>query len=112
MCSRFDFDQFDRLLREGMEDINSLSSMCIVGTTTNCKDSDEVKETRRLKAKLIPHFIEWVGERYHWLKVKKNRDALMNVSVYWLSQTAEDPPVGSIFTVDSNTGVAQHIKKY
>jgi hypothetical protein len=112
MCSRFDFDQFDRLLREGMEDINSLSSMCIVGTTTNCKDSDEVKETRRLKAKLIPHFIEWVWERYHWLKVKKNRDALMNVSVYWLSQTADDPPVGSIFTVDSKTGSAQHIKKY
>jgi hypothetical protein len=112
MCSRFDFDQFDRLMREGMEDINSLSSMCIVGTTKECKDSDEVKEVRKLKTQLISRFIEWIDERYHWLQVKKNRDTLTSVPVYWLSQTADDPQVGSIFTVDSKTGAAQHIKKY
>jgi hypothetical protein len=95
--SRFDYDQFNRLVMMGMENIETLQTAFIVGQVTK-QESDstplnpaEVRAYRVRKSTYLRDFAEHVARCYHWLKVKENREALYNVPVLWVPQVHGDP---------------------
>jgi hypothetical protein len=105
--SRFDYDQFDKLVMMGMDNPNKLKKAFIVGQVTK-QDSTrtpmnpvEVREYRIRKSRYLRDFAEHVARMYNWLKVKDNRKILYNVPVYWVPQTHGDP--NTLFTVSHQT---------
>lgn len=109
LVSRFDYDQFDRLVMMGMENPEKLQNAVIVGQVTK-QDNDraplnpvEVRAYRVRKSPYLRYFAERVAVWYHWLKVKENREALYNVPVLWVPQLHDDPQDGIPFPVTSTT---------
>ena len=87
-----------------MNDLENLKRVAFLGTVADCSVIDEVYQTRKQKSQLVQNMIDCINRLHTWLGDKKNRDALLAVPMYWLSQTHEDPEIGSTFKVDSTTG--------
>lgn len=108
-CSRDDYTQFNRLIQMGMDNIDNLNNVAFFGTTAECKNATDVYTARRRKSKLVENMIDHVTRMYEWLNVPKHREAMLAVPMYWLTQTYEEPTIGTVIQVDPTTG--KHITK-
>ena len=95
--SRFDYDQWNKFILAGMENLENLETACIIGQVTK-QDSNstpltpsEARAYRVRKSNYLQEFSEHIARCYHWLKVKENREALYNIPVLWVPQVHGDP---------------------
>ena len=103
--SRFDNDQYRQLIRDAMEHGRDvLKTRCIVGQLVNNDASKplspaEVIQERGRKSSYLWVCIKQVAREFRWLCVKKNREALRNVKIFWIAQLHNDPQ--DLFTVST-----------
>lgn len=106
--SRFDYDQWNKLVMVGMENLENLQNACIIGQVTKQEGDStpltptEVRAYRVRKSAYLQQFSEHIARCYRWLKVKENREALYNVPVLWVQQVQGDPDEPSV--VSTNMG--------
>lgn len=112
MLSRDDYNNFKFITEVAMDNIDNLKDMAFLGRTgPDCKTEGDVYIARKRKTKLIPSMIDWIDEMHKFYSVKKNRDAVLNMPMYWMSQTYNDAEVGEAFKVNPTTGKMLTTKK-